>query len=111
MSRFGPKQTFRTGTAMSALGGVVNRSRQLALSRAEKTECMRKPREFFQSFIAAKKPGTFGWLASRARPWASNPNRKNEIECCVDRLNRQTLADITVLSSRCPLLTHSGHHT
>jgi len=35
----------------------------------------------------------FGTAAVCATPWDSNPNRKNEIECCVDRLNPPPLAD------------------
>jgi hypothetical protein len=36
---------------------------------------------------AAEKPVTLGSLAVCATPWHSNLSRKNEIECCVDRLN------------------------
>jgi hypothetical protein len=50
--------------------------------------------EVFSSFTAAEKPVTLGSLAVCATPWHSNLSRKNEIECCVDRLNPPPKADI-----------------
>ena len=57
-------------------------------------ECVTKRRGFFRGFTAAEKPGTLGSLAACARPWGSNPSRKNEIECCVDRLRPPPKAEI-----------------
>src|SRR5262249_43753351 len=63
-------------------------------------ECMTIRRGYFRGFTAAEKTGTLGSLAAWASPWDSNPSRKNEIECCVDRLNPPPKADIAVAPSR-----------
>ena len=52
-------------------------------------ECLTIRRGYFRGLTSAEKTGTLESLAARARPWDSNPSRKNEIECCVDRLSRQ----------------------
>ena len=57
-------------------------------------ECLTIRRGYFRGFTAAEQTGTLRSLASDTTPWDLNPSRKNEIECCVDRLNPPSLADI-----------------
>src|SRR5689334_11375963 len=59
-----------------------------------KMECATIRRGYFRGSTAAENTGTFGIAGSVHRPWDSNPSRKNEIECCVDRLNPPPKADI-----------------
>src|SRR5690349_23227719 len=62
-------------------------------------ECATIRRGYFRGSTAAENTGTFGIAGSVHRPWDSNPSRKNEIECCVDRLNPPPIADIGNLHS------------
>ena len=78
---------------MSALGGGFNRSTQHSLMGG-RMECLTIRRGYFRGFTAAEQTGTLRSLASDTKPWDSNPSRKNEIECCVDRLNPPPIADI-----------------
>jgi hypothetical protein len=48
----------------------------------------------FSRLHCGRANGDFEPLASDTTPWDSNPSRKNEIECCVDRLNPPPKADI-----------------
>jgi hypothetical protein len=59
-------------------------------------------RGYFRGFTAAEQTGTLRSLAAGTTRWDSNPSRKNEIECCVDRLNTPPKADIVRVSNRPP---------
>src|SRR5712691_510623 len=72
-------------------------------------ECMTICRGYFRGFTAAEKTGTLGSLAACARPWDSNPSRKNEIECCVDRLIPPHKADIPEPAVNVRYWGKSGH--
>src|SRR5690349_1582539 len=65
-----------------------------------KMECTTIRRGYFRGSTAAENTGTFGIAGSVHRPWDSNPSRKNEIECCVDRLNPPPIADIRKRSAQ-----------
>jgi hypothetical protein len=48
----------------------------------------------FSGLQLQPRTGNFGIAASGARPLDPNSSRKNEIECCVNRLNPPPIADI-----------------